>query len=226
MNGVGDTYFGAQETATVQQFATMLLRVLGYSDKTGDFSYENAKNFAIQLGLLQMGAEYRHELKRQEMIDMCYKALTMPIKNSKRMLVRKLCDEKAVDKEKAKALGILTVPSVSDAFGSVPETLGRISATREGSTAKISMVIPLEHYGVRVFMQSADGGAATEVKSTCMPFMQKGKIEYLGGGSAGYIREIYIHGLETGKAYEFIVLKTTSEGELYQITGKSHAVWS
>ncbi len=225
VNGVSDTYFGAQDTATVQQFSTMLLRVLGYSDKDGDFSYENATRFAISCGLLKMGAEYRHELKRQEMIDMCYTALRMPIKNSKRMLIRKLCDEKAVDREKATALGVLSVPSIADSFASVPTTLSGISVSREGSTVKLSLVTPVEHYGVRVFMQDESGSAVTEVKSQGIPYMEKGNIEYLGGGGAGYIREIYIRGLDMSKNYEFIVLKTSSEGELYQITGKSQAVW-
>ena len=225
VNGVSDTYFGAQDTATVQQFSTMLLRTLGYSDKEGDFSYDNAVYFAINIGLLKMGAEYRRELTRQEMIDMCYTALRLPIKNSKRMLIRKLCDEKAVDRSKATALGILSVPSVSDSFASVPETLGGITASREGNAIKLSMTIPIEHYGIRVFMQDENGGAVTEIKATGFPRMEKGEVQYLGGGSAGYIREIYIRGLDMSKKYEFIVLKTTSEGALYQITGKSRAVW-
>ena len=226
VNGVSDTYFGAQDTATVQQFSTMLLRVLGYSDQAGDFSYEKATHFAINVGLLKMGAEYRHELTRQEMIDMCYTALRLPIKNSKRMLIRKLCDEKAVDSKKATELGILSIPSVADAFASVPTTIGGISAERQGSTVKISLVTPIEHYGVRVFMQSESGGVATEVKTVGVPYMEKGEIKYLGGGSAGYIREIYIRGLDMNQKYEFVILKTSSEGDLYQITAKSKAVWA
>lgn len=225
VNGVGETYFGARDTATVQQFSTMLLRVLGYNDAAGDFTYDNAVRTAIEKGLLAAGAEMRYELLRSEMIDMCYKALRTPIKNSKRLLIRKLCDGRAVDEAKAKSLGILTPPTISDSFASVPETLGKITVRRDGPVYRLEMANPTEHYGLRVFVQAEAGGGIREVKSSGTPFLEKGEISYLGGGSAGYIRKFTIHGLEPSKTYEFIVIKTSSEGELYQITAKSQAVW-
>ncbi len=225
VNGVSDTYFGAQDIATVQQFATMLLRVLGYNDAAGDFSYENASAFAVGVGLLDEATAMKWELSRSDMMDMCYKALRLPIKNSKRLLIQKLCEEGAVDSAEAAETGILTPPSVSDAFASVPENLGDITVHRENGFFRIQLLTPLEHYGVRVFIQEKDGGGVIEVKYDGLLHMEKGKIEYIGGGDAGYIREIFIYGLDESRAYEFIVVKTTSEDALYLTTGKSKAVW-
>ncbi len=226
VNGVSDTYFGAKDIATVKQFATMLLRVLGYNDRAGDFSYENATDFAAEIGLVKRDAIYKWELSRSDMIDMCYKALRLPIKNSKRLLIRKLCEEKAVDSAVAERTGMLTPPSISDSFASVPETLGDIEVIRDGSVFRIHLLSPVEHYGVRVFMQETSGSGVREVKYQGAPYMEKGEIEYIGGGSSGYIRDIYVRGLDMGKQYEFIVVKTSSEGELYLQIAKSAAAWS
>lgn len=220
VNGVSDTYFGAQDTATVQQFSTMLLRVLGYQDSAGDFSYANATGFAVSIGLLPMEAAGRTLLSRKDMMDMCYQALKTPIKNSKRLLIRKLCDEGAVSESVAKQTGVLANPSISDAFPSAPETLGKISVRRSGPTARLTLAQPAEHYGVRVFVQK-EGGGVQEARGLGGIYMEKGEISYLNGGSAGYIREIKVGGLQPDAEYQFIVVKTSSEGELYQIEGKS-----
>ncbi len=225
VNGVSDTYFGAQDIATVQQFATMLLRVLGYSDAKGDFSYNTSIDFAIRIGLADMAVAQKTELSRRDMIDLCYRALRLPIKNSTRFLVRKLCDEGAVSTALATDKGLLAPPSISDSFGNVLQTLGDITVHQEGGSFRIHMALPVEHYGVRVFMQETTGGVR-EVKAQGAPYMEKGTIEYIGGGSAGYIRDIYIHGLDVSRKYEFIVLKTSSEDELYLISGKSAAAWN
>ncbi len=225
VNGVSDTYFGAQDTATVQQFVTMLLRVLGYSDAKGDFTYAQSFSLATSIQLLDMATAQKTELSRWDMISLCRRALQLPIKNSSRTLIRKLCDEGAVEEALAREKGILKAPSVSDAFGNVQEILGGISVIREEGYIRIHLERPLEHYGVRVFMQEESGGPR-ELKSWGTPYMVKGEVEYLGGGSAGYIRDIYVYGLASDRSCEFIVLKTSSEGELYLITGKTGTAWS
>ncbi len=226
VNGVSETYFGAQDIATVQQFSAMLLRVLGYNDSRGDFAYENATDIAISLGLTGADAVYKYELSRSDMIDMCHRALRLPIQNSVRLLIRKLCDEGAVDSTRAADVGLLVPPSVSDSFADTPETLGSITARQDGGAIRIHLETPVEHYGVRVFMQDSAGSGTREIKYQGTPYMEKGEIEYIGGGSSGYIRDIYIYGLDAGRKYEFVVLKTSSEDALYDIWGKSAAAWN
>ena len=220
VNGMGDTYFGAGETATMAQFATMLLRVLGYDDSVGDFSYENAVNFAKEKGLLPATAAADGALLRRDMIEMCYRALQTNINNSARPLIRKLCEEGAVSKLTAETSGILKKKTISDAFPDVPSTLGTISAkkTAEGITLKLDK--EAENYGLRIFMMEENSSALHEIKQSGAVYFQKGKIEYYGG-SAGYVSELNIYGLDKAKKYSFIVLKTSSEGELYLTIGKS-----
>ncbi|MEA4823787.1 MAG: S-layer homology domain-containing protein [Clostridiaceae bacterium] len=52
VRGVSDTLYGANDPVTAQQFYTMLLRTLGYSDANGDFTYAAALDFASTLGLI------------------------------------------------------------------------------------------------------------------------------------------------------------------------------
>jgi hypothetical protein len=50
--GRGDGSFGANEPVTAAQYATMLLRILGYDDADGDFAYDEALDFARDAKLL------------------------------------------------------------------------------------------------------------------------------------------------------------------------------
>ena len=51
VNGVSDTAFGGRDAITAQQYITLLLRALGYSDSDGDFDYAGACAFAHSIGL-------------------------------------------------------------------------------------------------------------------------------------------------------------------------------
>jgi hypothetical protein len=50
--GVGDDRFGADDPITAKQYATMLLRLLGYDDAAGAFSYDAALDFAQEKTLI------------------------------------------------------------------------------------------------------------------------------------------------------------------------------
>lgn len=220
VNGVSDTYFGAGDIATVQQFATMLLRVLGFNDSEGDFSFNTAVDTAKNYGILNAAMANRYELSREDMINMCYNALILNIKNSNRKLIAKLCDEKAVNKQLAENNGLLKEPTLSDSFANIPENLGQITVINSGGHYRIKLATPAEEYGLRVYVKE-DGGLMKEIPYYGDEYMQKGKISYPGGSAAGYVSDITVYGLDTSKTYSFIVIKTTSEGEFYQIVGKS-----
>lgn len=49
-NGTGKSTFSGDQSATAQQYLTFLLRALGYSEKAGDFQYQNAAAKASELG--------------------------------------------------------------------------------------------------------------------------------------------------------------------------------
>lgn len=52
INGRSDVRFDPFASVTMQEFYTMLLRMLGYSDADGDFTYRDALKFAESIGLV------------------------------------------------------------------------------------------------------------------------------------------------------------------------------
>ncbi len=79
VRGVSDTRFGGGETARAADYMTMLLRLMGYDDAAGDFSYDTALLTARRLGLttLSDGAA----LTRGGMVAASLRALTTPGKD-------------------------------------------------------------------------------------------------------------------------------------------------
>jgi len=52
VNGIDEQHFGGSQQATLNQFSAMVLRVLGYSEAKGDFTYKTAVSFAsLVLGI-------------------------------------------------------------------------------------------------------------------------------------------------------------------------------
>ncbi len=50
--GIGDNLFGSNDKINAKSYVTFMLRALGYDDNNGDFSYENAINFAEEKKIL------------------------------------------------------------------------------------------------------------------------------------------------------------------------------
>lgn len=220
VNGLSDTYFGGNDSATVRQFSAMLMRVLGYDDSEGDFEYSKVVKFAYEKGILRSSSDPGY-LTRELMIDMSYRALTANIKNSSRKLIDKLCDEKVVKESLAISLGLKKEASISDSFANLPENLGGISVKKSGDAFKISFDSSVEHFGVRVFVKEKGTGSIREIAYDGDAYLKKGTKTYKNGGSAGYISEIYVYGLDLSGKYEFIVIKTSSESSSYQMVSKS-----
>ena len=162
---------------------------------------------------------YQDTLTRENMVLICYNALKANLRNSKRTLITKLCDDGAVNKTVAEKSGILKKESISDSFPNVPETLGKITVYKGEGHVKLVFDTPAEEYGLRVYIMGEDG-ILKALSNYGTPFFRKGKIFYPGGSAAGYVDEIMVYNVEDNK-YSFIVIKTTSEGELFDIVGKS-----
>lgn len=88
VNGTSAKIYSGSQAVTAQQFAALLLRSLGYSEKAGDFSYANALSYAASCGLLASAheASYAASFRRAEMADMCYNALSLKMKGSSHTL--------------------------------------------------------------------------------------------------------------------------------------------
>lgn len=73
VQGIGDGRLGSNDPVSAPQYLTMLLRVLGYNDSSGDFAYENALSFAESIGLIT-SRDTAYFQKNSKMIrgDMAY----------------------------------------------------------------------------------------------------------------------------------------------------------
>lgn len=90
-NGYGDGRYGADDPCTAQMNATIVLRVLGYSDKDAkDFTYDKAIEFATEKGL-DCPAE---GFLRGDMVGMTYSALSLGTADGE---YAKLADRLAAD---------------------------------------------------------------------------------------------------------------------------------
>ena len=116
-SGIGNNLFGTMQTSTLQQYATFLLRALGFSDKGGDFTYAEAVKTAEGMNLVtaqQVQAATNNAFLRGDMVILSYQTLSATAKNGS-TLMQQLVDAGAVSKEKA-VQAALASTQASDPF--------------------------------------------------------------------------------------------------------------
>lgn len=96
-NGTGKTTYSGKNNISAQQFATFILRALGYSDSGSDpdFSYAQALAFAVQKQVIteEQRAAFQADFRRGGMVEMCYNALYLKMKDSNLTLLEKLTSD-------------------------------------------------------------------------------------------------------------------------------------
>jgi hypothetical protein len=109
--GVGGDRFGANDPVTAKQYATMMLRLLGYDDAAGAFSYEEVLDFAYEAELIDEWDKRHYEEKetagvaflRGDAIYFMRNALRAPMAKGSAYssVIAKLYTEERIDREKA-----------------------------------------------------------------------------------------------------------------------------
>lgn len=88
--------YSSDDTCSAQMFATFLLRALGYSDSSGDFTYARALEYAAGIGLVDKTGTFE-DFKRDDMAALSYSALFQALKGGGgTTLLEKLVAENAV----------------------------------------------------------------------------------------------------------------------------------
>jgi len=105
INGVTVLDFKPNNPVTANAWCTMLLRMLGYSDKTGDFAVEDAAAFARRIGLVSRS--YTDTMTRGDVFETMYDALTFPYKNGSGTIIARLAAQNSSVRASANALGLL-----------------------------------------------------------------------------------------------------------------------
>lgn len=101
-SGASATTFEPGSKCTAQQYTTFLMRALGYSDaKGGDFTYDNAIDFATEKNVVDTFNLDEDNFLRDEVVAMSYTALSAAPKSGETDLLTKLVADKAVPEDEA-----------------------------------------------------------------------------------------------------------------------------
>lgn len=96
-NGTGKTTYSGKNKISAQQFATFILRALGYSDSGSDpdFTYAKALDFAVQKQVItaEQSTAFQADFRRGGMVEMCYNALYLKMNDSDLTLLEKLTND-------------------------------------------------------------------------------------------------------------------------------------
>ena len=114
VKGVTEDKFVPERDVSARDYVTMTLRLLGYSDSEGDFSYEDSLRFGSVLGICDR--EYS-EFDRGEMAEVCLRSLNARIAGEDMRLIDRLAEQDSVNKDAAEEMGYL---------GQVPLTAGDV----------------------------------------------------------------------------------------------------
>lgn len=106
VSGINSIRFGSSQTVTANGFCTFLLRMLGYSDKRGDFTASDASSFARHIGLVNI--DYSGGLTQGDLFAISAGALTFCYKDSEERVIDRLISTGTVRRSAANALGLLT----------------------------------------------------------------------------------------------------------------------
>lgn len=99
--GVSDTKFGTTQNCNAKQYATFLLRALGYADGSDGYTYDTALDFAQKQGVVDAVNCDTQNFLRDDVVAMSYTALSRPTKDGADTLLDALIEQGSVNKSKA-----------------------------------------------------------------------------------------------------------------------------
>lgn len=98
-NGVSATKFGSTSEASASMYLTFVLRALGYSDKNGDFTWDNPFALARETGIMKGNPDVMKFL-RGDVVLVSYAALEAEVKGTGKTLAEKLISSGALSAAK------------------------------------------------------------------------------------------------------------------------------
>lgn len=105
VSGITAIRFAPDSAITANAYCAFLLRMLGYSDKSGDFSVSDALTFARGIGLVS--GNYSGALTRGDLFEITAGALTFRYKGSEETVIQRLITKGVSNRAAANALGLL-----------------------------------------------------------------------------------------------------------------------
>ena len=136
-SGQTATTFAPGDACTAPQYATFLLRALGYSDKNGDFTYEKVMSFAEDKGVVDYANCNPLNFLRDHVVAMSYTALSVQPKSGEANLLAKLVKDGAVKDAK----GLDTLFTTYAAFNKSNEAMGTMTKAHLKGDATVDVKV-------------------------------------------------------------------------------------
>ena len=104
--GIGKEQFGSSNQIDKKSYLTFMLRSLGYDDDKNDFSWSNAAEKAVEVGIIKKSDMNKTKFTRGDVAEVSYNTLKVNLKGQERLLVEKLIEENKIDLTKVEKLDI------------------------------------------------------------------------------------------------------------------------
>lgn len=148
--GISTTEFGSTNLVSLNSYTTFLLRVLGYDDNKGDFSWNQAIDKGIEVGIVDESLvdsyiDEQYQFLRGDMVHLSFTSLSIPLKDREMTLTEKLIQENVLTLDKAKEVGLfvnINIPLTTESVAfltfdpsTLPVELKEASLISFGATA-------------------------------------------------------------------------------------------
>ena len=175
--GVSATSFAPEDEININTYATFLLRALGYNDKNGDFTYDNAVTKTVEIGMLPMGTYSNGDdiCLRDDCVYMSMRALNTLIKDTDTLLSASLISKGVIPAEsvglinEALAIADLHVTDAYKTSGTIlPDSHLAYSEIEDGKVVKrMEHIVYYNPFAKNLFHYKYDeNGKVTEKIST------------------------------------------------------------
>jgi hypothetical protein len=115
LDGIGQDSFNPSQSLDENMFFIFLLTALGYDHRTGDFSLDNARSKAFEIGILSDSLYNNFAadgFQKDSMAQVCYFALMTEMKGTEKTLAEELVSKGAIKRIAASEIGILPAANI------------------------------------------------------------------------------------------------------------------
>ncbi|VDN46158.1 conserved exported protein of unknown function [Petrocella atlantisensis] len=104
--GVSKEKFGSSSEMDKKSYLTLMLRSLGYDDDKNDFTWSNAAEKAVEVGIIKNSDINSKKFTRGDVAEVSYNTLKVNLKGQDKLLVEKLVEDNKIDITKIDKLDI------------------------------------------------------------------------------------------------------------------------
>lgn len=97
--GISEAHFGSFDTMDRKSYLTFMLRLLGYNDDKNDFTWSNAIEKAVEVGIIKKSVMNSKKFLRSDLAEVSYNTLNTNLKGQNKQLVKSLIEKNKIDQK-------------------------------------------------------------------------------------------------------------------------------